>query len=359
MTAPIDLEDVGETALAAADVTLPDGDAPPAVPLVSVRKLARRFALPSHFLARHRPVLHALSGVDLEIARGEILCLVGESGCGKTTLGRIVMGLLKPSAGAVFFDGKRIDRMSERRRRPFRARMQMVFQNPYASLNPRRQVVDTLAEPVRHLEPRITTEDLEARLIDVMQATGCDLSWAHRLPHEFSGGQRQRIAIARALVTQPEFLVADEPVSALDVSIQAQILNLLAELRASRGLTYLFITHDLSVVRHIGDRVAVMYLGQIMELAPVPSIFERPQHPYTQLLLQAVPKLEGGSLEALPPPGEPPNALKLPKGCPFAPRCAHANDRCRRERPRLLPAAGGNAAAACHGVEEGRIPVGA
>jgi len=320
--------------------------------LVEVRGLERRFAMPTHFLSREKPVLHALNGVDAQIRQGEAFCVVGESGCGKTTLGRIIMGLLAPSAGEVHFDGTRIDTLSERRRRPFRARMQMVFQNPYASLNPRRTVFETLSEPLRHLSPQMRMAEVREVVEAVMVAVGADPKWGRRMPHEFSGGQRQRIAIARALVTDPEFIVADEPISALDVSIQAQILNLMTKAREERGLTYLFITHDLSVVQHFGDRVAVMYLGQIVELAGVEELFDRPRHPYTRLLLDAIPKLEGGSFERERKPGELPNPIKPPPGCPFAPRCHLADDRCRAERPALVPA--GPARVACFAVEEGR-----
>jgi len=320
--------------------------------LVTVEGLERRFALPGHFLQARKPMLHALSGVDLEIRRGEVMCVVGESGCGKTTLGRIIMGLLPPSAGRVTFEGKRIDDMGMRARRPYRARMQMVFQNPYASLNPRRTVAETVAEPLSHLKRDLSSANVESQMQTVMRATGCDPAWLGRFPHEFSGGQRQRIAIARALVTEPEFLVADEPVSALDVSIQAQILNLMTELREKLGLTYLFITHDLSVVEHFGDRVAVMYLGRVMELAPVPELFATPRHPYTRLLLEAIPKLSGGSFDKAREPGELPDPTNPPPGCPFAPRCPLADARCRSERPVLKPA--GGAMVACHAVEEGR-----
>ncbi|MEM9145375.1 MAG: oligopeptide/dipeptide ABC transporter ATP-binding protein [Pseudomonadota bacterium] len=336
------------------DLSPPEAAAPKiGGPLVEVAGLTRRFTLPSHFLARSKPVLHALNGVDLTINRGEAFCVVGESGCGKTTLGRIIMGLLTPSGGKISFDGTQINKLSESKRKPFRARMQMVFQNPYASLNPRRTVIETLAEPVRALCPEMTAEQRRNRVQTVMAATGCDPAWLPRLPHEFSGGQRQRIAIARALVTEPDFVVADEPVSALDVSIQAQILNLMTELRRVRGLTYLFITHDLGVVRHFGDRVAVMYLGQVMELAPVAEIFARPRHPYTQLLLDSIPQISGGTFDKPRPPSEPPNPLRKPTGCPFAPRCSHATPQCRAERPQLLPA--GDAHVACHAVEGGRI----
>ncbi|MCZ4353002.1 ATP-binding cassette domain-containing protein [Roseovarius aestuarii] len=317
-------------------------------PIVETRNLQVRFPLPTHFLSREKPVLHALSGVDVQITQGETFCVVGESGCGKTTLGRAIIGLNKPSGGEVYFKGQRIDQMDETTRKPIRRDMQMVFQNPYASLNPRRTVFDTLAEPINHLMPEKTKDEVRAQVEDVLAATGCDPSWQRRLPHEFSGGQRQRIAIARALVTNPAFIVADEPISALDVSIQAQILNLLADLQAERGLTYLFITHDLSVVQHFGTRVAVMYLGQVMELATAETIFADPKHPYTKLLLDAIPKLEGGSFERPRTPGELPDPVNPPPGCPFAPRCPLAAERCRTERPKLREISNSGSMAACH-----------
>ena len=319
-------------------------------PIVETRGLEMRFPLPTHFLSREKPVLHALNTVDVAIQPGESFCVVGESGCGKTTLGRAIMGLLDPSAGEIHFNGQRIDTMDDAARKPVRRDMQMVFQNPYASLNPRRNVFETLAEPIRHLMPEKSATDVRAQVEAVLDATGCDQSWQRRLPHEFSGGQRQRIAIARALVTNPAFIVADEPISALDVSIQAQILNLMTDLQADRGLTYLFITHDLSVVEHFGTRVAVMYLGRIMELATAEEIFAAPRHPYTQLLLDAIPKLEGGSFDNPREPGELPDPVNMPSGCPFAPRCHMAQARCRSERPELRDLPGGTQAA-CHFAE--------
>jgi len=318
--------------------------------IVETRGLEIRFPLPTHFLSREKPVLHALNTVDIAIRPGESFCVVGESGCGKTTLGRAIIGLLKPTAGEVLFNGQRIDTMDEATRKPIRRDMQMVFQNPYASLNPRRNVYETLAEPVRHLMPEKTGAQVREQVEEVLAATGCDPSWQRKLPHEFSGGQRQRIAIARALVTNPAFIVADEPISALDVSIQAQILNLLTDLQAERGLTYLFITHDLSVVEHFGTRVAVMYLGRVMELAETETLFDSPKHPYSQLLLDAIPKIEGGSFESLREPGELPDPVNMPPGCPFAPRCPIAEARCRAERPELRELANGTHAA-CHFAE--------
>ena len=319
-------------------------------PIVETKGVEVRFALPTHFLSREKPVLHALNTVDIAIQPGESFCVVGESGCGKTTLGRAIIGLQPPSAGEIYFQGQRIDNMDEATRKPVRRDMQMVFQNPYASLNPRRNVFDTLAEPVQHLMPEMNTQQVRQRVEEVLDATGCDQSWQRRLPHEFSGGQRQRIAIARALVTNPAFIVADEPISALDVSIQAQILNLLTDLQAERGLTYLFITHDLSVVEHFGTRVAVMYLGRVMELATAEELFKAPKHPYTRLLLDAIPKLEGGSFDNPRKPGELPDPVNPPPGCPFAPRCPMAEAICRQDRPELRKLSNGTEAA-CHFAE--------
>ncbi|MGR3312072.1 ABC transporter ATP-binding protein [Roseovarius indicus] len=319
-------------------------------PIVETKGVEVRFSLPTHFLSREKPVLHALNTVDIAIQPGESFCVVGESGCGKTTLGRAIIGLQPPSAGEIFFQGQRIDNMDEATRKPVRRDMQMVFQNPYASLNPRRNVFDTLAEPVQHLMPEMNAQQVRQRVEEVLDATGCDQSWQRRLPHEFSGGQRQRIAIARALVTNPAFIVADEPISALDVSIQAQILNLLTDLQAERGLTYLFITHDLSVVEHFGTRVAVMYLGRVMELATAEELFKAPKHPYTRLLLDAIPKLEGGSFDNPRKPGELPDPVNPPPGCPFAPRCPMAEAICRQDRPELRKLSNGTEAA-CHFAE--------
>ena len=319
-------------------------------PIVQTKGLEVRFPLPTHFLSRENPVLHALNTVDVAIQPGESFCVVGESGCGKTTLGRAIIGLQTPTGGEVFFKGQRIDNLDETTRKPIRRDMQMVFQNPYASLNPRRNIFETLAEPVRHLMPEKSESEVRAQVEAVLEATGCDQSWQRKLPHEFSGGQRQRIAIARALVTNPAFIVADEPISALDVSIQAQILNLLTDLQAERGLTYLFITHDLGVVEHFGTRVAVMYLGQIMELAQTETIYADPKHPYTRLLLDAIPRLEGGSFDKPRQPGELPDPVNMPPGCPFAQRCPMADGRCSSERPVLRELANG-AQVACHHTE--------
>ncbi len=304
-------------------------------------------------MSRERPKVHALNGVTIDINKGEAFCVVGESGCGKTTLGRAIIGLLKPTMGSISFDGSRIDNLDDRARKPFRQRMQMIFQNPYASLNPRMTVQQILQEPLRYHRPDLNHEEIRNTVEEIMRSVGNDPAWGSRYPHEFSGGQRQRISIARALMVSPEFIVADEPISALDVSIQAQVLNVLMEARTTHDLTYLFITHDLSVVEHIGTRVAVMYLGTVCELAETAKLFAGPKHPYTQLLLSAIPSMDGRAFEHVRVPGEVPSPVNLPPGCVFHERCALANERCKREVPVLKPQENGTEVA-CHAVQEGR-----
>jgi len=328
-------------------------ESPALSPLVELAGLHKHFPLPSSFLARHKPVLKAVNGVSFAIRRGEAFCLVGESGCGKTTTGRMVMNLLAPSAGEIRFEGQRIDGMSQRALQPYRRRMQMIFQNPHASLNPRMTVRQTLEEPLRFHRPDLSRAGRWETVERVMRSVGNDPGWAGRYPHEFSGGQRQRIAIARALMVDPDFIVADEPVSALDVSIQAQVLNVLMDARAARGLTYLFITHDLSVVRHFGDRVGVMYLGALCETASTAALFARPRHPYTQLLLRSIPRLDGQPVEAARAADDVPTPVDLPQGCVFQTRCPLAEARCRTETP-VLRDQGADHHVACHAVEEGR-----
>jgi peptide/nickel transport system ATP-binding protein len=324
-----------------------------ATPFLSVDRLEVHFPVPTHFLARHRPVVHAINGVSIDIEKGEAFCLVGESGCGKTTLGRTIMGLTRPTRGEVRYEGRVISGLTDRALRPWRQRMQMIFQNPYASLNPRLTVQQTLEEPLRFHRPKLTRAEVREQTEAVMISVGNDPGWGSRYPHEFSGGQRQRISIARALMVDPEFIVADEPVSALDVSIQAQVLNLLMKVRRERRLTYLFITHNLSVVQHIGSRVAVMYLGTVCELSDPKRLFEAPRHPYTRLLLSAIPKLGSTAFEPVKVPGEVPSPIDLPSGCVFHGRCPYANERCRAEVPILKDSEG--VQVACHAVEEGRI----
>ena len=332
--------------------------------LIEIKNLEKRFALDEGFLetikfrqgrlVREKREVHAVNNVNLNVRKGEVLCVVGESGCGKSTLARLVVGLLKPSAGEIQYDGTRIDSLSAKNMLPYRKRMQMIFQNPYASLNARMSIEQTLFEPVKVHNPHMSRTDIIDKVSEVMKAVGVDSSWAKRYPHEFSGGQRQRIAIARALTMDPEFVIADEPISALDVSIQAQVLNLMLEAKEERGLTYLFITHDLSVVQHFGTRVAVFYLGSLCELADTNTLFENPKHPYTQALLSAIPKLSDDKPGHIRLKGEIPTPINLPAGCPFASRCVHVNSRCTHERPVPLQKPDGSIVS-CHAVEESRI----
>lgn len=333
-------------------------------PLVEIRGLEKRFDLSGSLLEqitfkggrfqRKQEAVHAINGVDLQVQRGEALCVVGESGCGKSTVARTVMGLLSPSAGEVHYDGKRIDNLKGRDVLPYRRKMQMIFQNPYASLNPRMTIQQTLEEPIQFHRPELSRDEVRSKVHEVMESVGIDPDWGSRFGHEFSGGQRQRIAIARALAVDPEFIVADEPISALDVSIQAQVLNLLMEAQETRNLTYLFITHDLAVVEHFGTRVAVMYLGRVCELAETKTLFAEPRHPYTQALLSAIPKLEDDRPNYIRLQGEVPTPVNLPSGCVFHGRCPYANDRCRQQIPQLITTDSGTQVA-CHAVEEGRL----
>jgi len=336
----------------------------PSSTLVDIRGLEKKFDLSGGLLEqisfkggrfhRKQEAVHAINGVDLQVQKGEALCVVGESGCGKSTVARTVMGLLSPSAGEIHYDGQRIDNLDGKEVLPYRRKMQMIFQNPYASLNPRMTIQQTLEEPIRFHQPDASEFQIRDKVQDVMESVGIDPDWGSRFGHEFSGGQRQRIAIARALAVDPEFIVADEPISALDVSIQAQVLNLLMEAQESRNLTYLFITHDLAVVEHFGTRVAVMYLGRVCELADTRTLFNTPRHPYTQALLSAIPKLEDDRPNHIRLQGEVPTPVQLPSGCVFHGRCPYADDRCRQEIPQLIATDGG-AQVACHAVEEGRL----
>jgi oligopeptide transport system ATP-binding protein len=285
--------------------------------------------------------LVAVDGVSFTLERGKTLALVGESGCGKSTLARCVLRLIEPDGGRVVFDGIDVTALSLRGMRPLRRRLQIVFQDPVASLNPRIRVRAMLYEPltVHELAPK---DELEARAVALLERVGLGVDALDRYPHELSGGQRQRLGIARALSVQPELIVADEPVSSLDVSVQAQVVNLLQDLQRDLGLTYLFISHDLHLVEHLADQVAVMYLGRIVEIGDAVAIYARPAHPYTQALLAAA-----SATEAAPPRGEPPSPLAPPKGCHFHPRCPLAEARCREERPALRVLADGRQTA-CH-----------
>jgi peptide/nickel transport system ATP-binding protein len=326
--------------------------------LVEVDDVACHFDVSPPWLDRvigraRRSALKAVDGVDLALARGETYGLVGESGCGKSTLARLIVGLYAPTRGTIRYEGTVIAAPgSVRRHRRARRGMQMIFQDPYASLNPHWRVADIVAEPIRALAPRTSKRTLHGRVEEVLVQVGLSPADATRFPHQFSGGQRQRISIARALSGAPQFLVCDEPTSALDVSVQAQVLNLMRDLQRRLSLTYLFISHNLAVVRHIADRVGVMYLGRIVESAPTDTLFEAPRHPYTRMLLDAVPDLERTGTARTAVAGEVPNPLAPPSGCAFHPRCPYANERCRSEAPALR--SHGAVRVACHAVEEGR-----
>ena len=279
-------------------------------------------------------VVHAVDGVTLRIPKGGVVGLVGESGCGKSTLGRMIAGIIPPTSGSISYKGTDLTKMSPAKFRRAALEIQMIFQDPFASLNPRMRVLDIIGEaPVMH--GIVKSAEMEDYVCEVMQRVGLDPEYRRRYPHQFSGGQRQRIGIARALAVKPEFLVCDEAIAALDVSIQAQVINLFMDLRAELDLTYLFISHDLSVVEHISDRVVIMYLGRVVEIAETDSLFDAPNHPYTQALLNEVPRLDQRGIDYTPVKGEIPSPLDPPPGCHFHPRCPHATARCAAERPAL------------------------
>jgi len=319
-------------------------------PLLEVRDLVKHYRAGS-VLGGSRPIVRAVNGVSFQVAPGETLGLVGESGCGKSTVGRTILRLQEPTSGEVRFEGQDLFALDPQALRAARRRMQIVFQDPYSSLNPRLTIGASVAEglEIHRLVPKHQIRD---RVCQLLGEVGLDADMAERYPHEFSGGQRQRIGIARALAVEPAFLVCDEPVSALDVSVQAQILNLLADLQAARGLSYLFIAHDLAVVRQVARRIAVMYLGFIVEMGTTESVIGSPRHPYTRALLSAVPEPDPERQRTrIVLSGDPPSPTAVPAGCPFAPRCFHpAKDaRCLSERPALRPA--GDGVVACHHAE--------
>jgi peptide/nickel transport system ATP-binding protein len=317
--------------------------------LYEINGVSKRFRIGTRFSAQGRRTLHAVDEVSLSIQSGETLGLVGESGCGKSTLARCLSRLYDIDEGSLVFDGTDISHLNARQMRPVRRKIQMVFQDPYASLNPRRRVADLIADPLRiHLQ--LPDSDVQARVAHLLEQVGLLPDHAARYPHEFSGGQRQRIGIARAIALEPKMVILDEPVSALDVSVQAQIVNLLADLQDRLKLTYLFVAHDLSVVRQVSTRIAVMYLGAIVEIGAAEQIFSTPAHPYTQALISAVPKPvydAGVARNRIILSGDVPSPINPPQGCRFHPRCPVAQDRCRVERPALLPSAAGRSVA-CH-----------
>jgi oligopeptide/dipeptide ABC transporter ATP-binding protein len=317
-------------------------------PLVRAENLGKEFeAGASGLLGRHRLTLKAVSAVSLEIYPGETLGLVGESGSGKSTLGRLLLKLIEPTSGRVVFDGRDLATLSRRELRALRREMQLVFQDPYASLNPRMRVRSIVGEGIE-IHRLARGAEKERRIAELLEMVGLDAGAMNRYPHEFSGGQRQRIGIARALAVNPRFLVLDEPVSALDVSIQAQIINLLQDLQERLRLTYLFIAHDLRLVEHVSQRVAIMYLGKIVETASRDDIYLNPRHPYTRALLSAIPSLNPQAhAERIKLPGEVPSPVDPPKGCAFHPRCPYAKDICRKVEPVLETGHGGHAVA-CH-----------
>lgn len=326
--------------------------------LIVADDLAKFFDVSAPWLSRvierkPRQILKAVDGVSFAIEKGTTLALVGESGCGKSTIARLLVGLYTPTRGKFSFDGQDAHTIFKSdNAKALRRRIQMIFQDPYASLNPRWTVESIVGEPLREHQLVTNVNELQSQVTTLLESVGLSSQDLSKYPHQFSGGQRQRISIARALATAPEFLVCDEPTSALDVSVQAQVLNIMKELQRARGLTYLFISHNLAVVRHVSDKVGVMYLGQIVELADKHALFGNPQHPYTRMLLDAIPQLKKTGHSRTPVQGEVPNPLHPPSGCSFHPRCPLARERCKTERPSLLNLKG--IEIACHAVEEGR-----
>lgn len=314
--------------------------------LVDVRNLVKYFPIKKFIFSSGS--VKAVDGVSFHINRGETLGLVGESGCGKTTVGRVLLRLIEPTSGEILFEGKNLLKMKDKELKEFRKNAQIIFQDPYSSLNPRMTVFDIVSEPLK--AHGYDGKSLEEPVLKALELVGLKQEHMYRYPHEFSGGQRQRIAIARAIILKPKFLVLDEPTSALDVSVQAQILNMLKDFQEKLGLTYLFISHDLSVVHYMSNRVAVMYLGKIIELADVETLFKNPLHPYTQMLLSAIPVPDpelASKKKKIIPKGEPPSPINPPPGCRFNPRCPYAFDKCRKEEPQLTEVEPGHLVA-CH-----------
>ncbi len=303
--------------------------------LLRLENIEKHYPIKGGVLLRKVDSVKAVNGVSLDVREGETFGLVGESGCGKSTLGSVILGLEKPTAGKVFFDGQDINAMNASQKRKIHQQMQIVFQDPFESLNPRMTVEEIISEGLR-IQGGLSKAEIHERVMQMLRRVGLNPEHAKRYPHEFSGGQRQRIGIARALIVNPRFIVCDEPVSALDVSVQAQIINLLRDLQREYGFTYLFVAHGLNVVRYMSDRIAVMYLGRIVELADTDALFANPLHPYTQALLNAIPDIDSGEdvfKNVLS--GDVPSPVKLPEGCPFHPRCTHCTEICRHEMPQM------------------------
>ena len=318
------------------------------VPLLQVQGVVKDFPAKRNFFGGVTEILHAVDGVSFDIAAGETLGLVGESGCGKSTTGRCVLRLIEPTAGEVRFNGQVVTQLEADALQLVRRDMQIIFQDPFASLNPRMSVREIIGEPLIIHKLTNNSKDYEERIVHLLETVGLNADHLRRFPHEFSGGQRQRVGIARALAVSPKLIVCDEPVSALDVSIQAQVINLLSDLQQNLGLTYLFIAHDLSVVEHISDRVAVMYLGRIVEIAPARALYLQPKHPYTEALLSAVPIPDPSvKRKRIVLKGDVPNPVHRPSGCHFHTRCPRAEARCKNESPALRDLGDGHWAA-CH-----------
>ena len=305
--------------------------------VLKVEHLTKHYPIKKGVFSKSDACVHALEDASFEVHRGETFAIVGESGCGKSTTGKCILRLIEPTSGEVILDGEDFTKLKGEDLTRARQKMKLIFQDPYSSLNPRMTVADIIAEPIDIAGTYKTRAERDARVEEIMQAVGLDLAFKYRYPHEFSGGQRQRIGIARAIVLEPEIVVCDEPVSALDVSVQAKVINLLEELQDKLGLSYIFISHDLSVVKHISDRVAIMYLGRVMEISPAHIIYENPLHPYTKALLSAIPP--ENPFERHPEmklEGEIPSPVGEQVGCPLAGRCPNATERCRHERPALM-----------------------
>jgi peptide/nickel transport system ATP-binding protein len=325
-------------------------------PLLQVRDVKTHFPVRGGVLGRVRGTVKAVDGVSFDVVRGETLGLVGESGCGKSTLGRTLLRLIDPTAGSIRFEGQELTGLSQRQLRPLRRRMQLIFQDPYASLNPRMTVRDIIGEPFA-IHGLAHGREREQKVLALLDLMGLPHDAMQRYPHEFSGGQRQRIGIARSIAMKPDLVIADEPISALDVSIQAQIVNLLVDLQRELKLTYVFIAHDLKIVEYISTRVAVMYLGKIVELASAADLYRRPRHPYTQALLSAVPVPDPERKKTrIILQGDVPSPLAPPPGCAFHPRCPHAFERCRRETPPLYVLGNGHTAACFLAEQDAQSP---